>query len=85
MQMSWGTHMLDKIIAKLYGTIHEDKLLNEMNRLYDAAYVAGAKRERQEIMAILDRLNHDFCEVHNCTCRQAREEIAHRSGHVAPN
>ena len=52
--------------------------VTEVERMLDAAYCDGAKQERAEIIEILDRLNHDFCEVHNCTCRQAREEIAAR-------
>jgi hypothetical protein len=71
--------MLDKIIAWLCGSAQTDKIMGEINLLIDQAYVDGARHERKEVLAIMDRLNTDFCEVHNCVCRQAREEIAHRS------
>jgi len=50
----------------------------DVSLLMDTAYAEGAKRERQEILDILDRLNVQYAEVYSSVARQAREEIAAR-------
>jgi hypothetical protein len=74
--------MLDKILAWLCGDDPTDKILNDINKLVDAAYIEGARREREEILDILDRLIPQYVAVNNSVARQAREEIASRGKHV---
>jgi hypothetical protein len=50
----------------------------ETQRLMDAAYIEGAKHEREAILGILDRLIPQFMSVNNSVARQAREEILER-------
>lgn len=52
----------------------------ETQRLMDAAYVEGARHEREAILGILDRLLPEFIQVNNSVARQARAEIAERCG-----
>ena len=70
--------MLDKLIAWLFGHRETDKILNDINRMLDASYAEGARREREEILDILDRLIPQYVAVNNSVARQAREEIAAR-------
>jgi hypothetical protein len=58
--------------------ILDDKPDLYTQRLIDAAYVEGARREREAILGILDRLIPQFVQVNNSVARQARAEIAER-------
>ena len=63
----------------------DDKIDKNTQKLIDAAYCEGAKREREAILGILDRLIPNFVKVNTSVARQARAEIAERSGHCEDN
>jgi hypothetical protein len=73
--------MFKEIMAWLMDCSTDD----EVQRLIDAAYCEGARREREAILGILDRLIPEFIQVNNSVARQARAEIFGRCGHESKN
>jgi len=51
---------------------------DEVQRLIDAAYCEGARREREAILGILDRLIPEFNAVNTSLARQVRDQILSR-------
>ena len=66
------------MIKAFIAWLMECESYGDIQRQLDAAYCAGVRKEREEILAILDRLIPQFVQVNNSVARQAREEIAHR-------
>ena len=69
--------LLDWLLSDCPTKEHADSL--------DAAFAEGARREREAILGILDRLIPQFVQVNNSVARQARAEIFERGHYESKN